>query len=301
MEKRFTNVMSKVPQAVVVVTTAHYDEDANSSLKRGMTCSSFTSCSLKPPIVSFSVRADSRMHGLLQVTKKFAINVLSANQVSLGFHFSKPAVDGVDQFSNIPHEHSDDNIPILRNACSVLKCTAHSVALIGDHNIWYGQVNYAHSNGLDMDPLLYYSRTYRTISDVTFMQAFEDTSLPFEDWTHQAHLRMAYNYIMEYGWEEAAAHIKRGIRKYNEQHKEKVKVGYHETITMFYVRQVAKAIQDYAVKDATFEDFIADSSNQFLTERHLLYEYYSDERINSKEAAQTYILPDKKQLPVLQQ
>ncbi len=64
-------------------------------------------------------------------------------------------------------------------------------------------------------------------------------------------------------------------------------------VAMFYIHQVANAIAD-SPKDATFEDFLA--RNEFLTDKQLLYEYYSDECINSREAAKTFILPDKKPL-----
>ena len=41
-----------------------------------------------------------------------------------------------------------------------------------------------------------------------FLQAFEDATLPFEDWSHEAHLRMAWNYIKQYGAEGAQPYIK---------------------------------------------------------------------------------------------
>ena len=41
-----------------------------------------------------------------------------------------------------------------------------------------------------------------------FIQAFEDATLPFENWTHEAHLRMAWNYITEYGKEKAMPFIR---------------------------------------------------------------------------------------------
>ena len=51
-------------------------------------------------------------------------------------------------------------------------------------------------------------RSFRAIGDEAFMKAFEDTTLPFEDWTHEAHIRMAFHYLQEYGRQDAEAHIK---------------------------------------------------------------------------------------------
>ena len=61
-------------------------------------------------------------------------------------------------------------------------------------------------------PLLFTSRlsrrSFRSVGDEMFMEAFEQRTLPFEQWTHEAHLRMAWNYIKEYGPEHAALKIK---------------------------------------------------------------------------------------------
>jgi flavin reductase (DIM6/NTAB) family NADH-FMN oxidoreductase RutF len=51
-------------------------------VKRGMTCSSFTSVSLHPPIISFTIQLHSRMHKLLETTRQFAANILSEQQVT---------------------------------------------------------------------------------------------------------------------------------------------------------------------------------------------------------------------------
>lgn len=51
-------------------------------------------------------------------------------------------------------------------------------------------------------------RSFRSVGDEIFIQAFEDATLPFEDWTHEAHLRMAWNYITEHGREGAIPHIR---------------------------------------------------------------------------------------------
>ena len=79
---------------VVVVTTG------NGVIKRGVTCSSFTSVSSIPPIISFCMKKPryyyiiiiymriydlifSRMHQLLLDTKRFAVHVLSEKQVHI--------------------------------------------------------------------------------------------------------------------------------------------------------------------------------------------------------------------------
>ena len=51
--------------------------------------------------------------------------------------------------------------PILRDTAAVLLCGHHSVNTIGDHHVWYGEVQHAYNNDSiqeRQEPLLYYAR-----------------------------------------------------------------------------------------------------------------------------------------------
>ena len=77
-ENDLRQVMQYVPQSVVVVSTRSQSDN----VLRGITCSSFTSVSLNPPIVSFCMQSPSRFHDLLSqssIPALFAVNVLSGN------------------------------------------------------------------------------------------------------------------------------------------------------------------------------------------------------------------------------
>ena len=52
------------------------------------------------------------------------------------------------------------------------------------------------------------NRNYPTEEDEKFMKAFESCELPFEQWSHQAHVRMSFNYILRFGREEATLLIR---------------------------------------------------------------------------------------------
>jgi len=64
--------------------------------------------------------------------------------------------------------------------------------------------------------------------------------------------------------------------------------GYHETVTQFYIHMIADAVSRSDDTDSTFSDFIETNN---LMDRQLLYEYYTDELINSDAAKLTYVLP----------
>ncbi|XP_013384985.1 uncharacterized protein LOC106154958 [Lingula anatina] len=292
---KLRSVMRLVPQPVVVVTTAAYDDKSHSWTKRGLTCSSFTSTSLEPPIVSVCVNNPSRFHNTLLQSNYFAVNVLAKNQIKLSVHFSTPAKDGVDQFGTVIHESGIKGTPLINGALAILQCKLHSVHQIGDHNVFYGELLETSTSAEIGEPMLYYRRKYRTIGDEVFMHAFEDKTLPFEDWTHEAHLRMAWNYIREWGKEEAIPLIKKGIKEYNERHKHLISRGYHETITMFYINMISHAMEQSRGTETTFEDFI--HQHQYLTDKNLLFEYYSEQLLYTEDAAQRFKIPDKCRLP----
>ncbi|XP_070581199.1 uncharacterized protein [Ptychodera flava] len=289
LQRSFKNVMRRVPSPVVVVTTASYQDQ----ILRGMTCGSFTSVSFKPPIVSFCIQHPSHMHELLLQTKHFAINILSKNQAHYATRFAKPADESKDQLQSIPYEEGINGAPILADVAGVLECKLHDVHTVGDHHVWYGEV--LKTTELRDEPLLYFARTYRSVGDEVFMTAFEDTTLLFEDWTHAAHLRMAWNYIKEYGREKATPLIKTGIKKYNEQNKDKIVRGYHETLTVFFIHMVADAIKKCDHPDITFEEFI--EKQTYLSDKELLNRYYSPHIINSHRAKMMFEPPDKHELP----
>ncbi|XP_064607352.1 uncharacterized protein LOC135471863 isoform X2 [Liolophura sinensis] len=295
LQEKFRKAMSKVPQPVVVVSTAEFNENEGRWMRRGVTCASFTSVSLDPPVVSFCVNRTSRFHNILQKSKHFAINVLSCDQVQYGVHFSKPALEDKNQFESVPFEEGLEGVPVISGCSAVLECQAHAVHSVGDHQVWYGTVLRVLLHEHAQQSLLYFTSSYRSVGDEIFLKAFEDATLPFEEWTHEAHLRMAWNYITQFGKDGATPLIKKGILNYNEKNKDKIKTGYHETVTMFYIHLISDAIQTSGCQHETFEDFIA--NNSYLMERSLILNYYSPERIADQECRHRFMEPDKKALP----
>ncbi|XP_050391042.1 uncharacterized protein LOC126810107 isoform X1 [Patella vulgata] len=291
-EALFQSVMRKVPQAVVIVTSAKENKETGGWTKRGITCSSFTSVSFKPPMLSFCIHRHSRMHGLLQETEKFAVHVLAQDQIRQSLHFAKSWEEESCPFDTIPHVQNEEGLPIIMGSVAVLLCDTHSIHTVGDHHVYYGNLKHGSVSHSLQDPLLYFVRSFRSIGDQVFLQAFEDTTLPFEEWTHEAHLRMAWNYIKQYGKDKATQYIKLGIQKFNEKNLDKIKTGYHETITMFFIHLVTDAINS---KDMTFEEFI--HKNPHLQDNSLLFTYYSKEVLSSEAARHRFIQPDKKSLP----
>jgi len=138
------------------------------------------------------------------------------------------------------------------------------------------------------------SKGYKTQTDAEYMAAFEDQSLPFEEWTHEAHIRMAWKYITKYGVDKARPLVSQGIQKYNAVNQDKVERGYHETITQFYIHMIDLAVKTGGI-DATFDDFL--QNNAHLLRRDLIFDYYRSDCILSEKAKKELMLPDRKELP----
>ncbi|XP_014666403.1 PREDICTED: uncharacterized protein C1071.11-like isoform X2 [Priapulus caudatus] len=294
--KEFQAAMRSVPSPVVVVTAAEYDQNAKSWYKRGATCGSFSSMSMAPPIVSFNIRHPSRFHNLVKKTQKFTINVLTEDQAHLSLHFAKRCEESEDQFADVPHMVDAEGNVLLDDMVAIILCTAHGFHTVGDHYLWLGNVAHAW-HYKDAEPLLYWRRKYRSLGDETFIKAFEERTLPYEWWNHEAHLRMAWNYILEYGKEDAIPLVKTGIKNYNEKNKDKVRHthGYHETITMFYLEIINHSIRQQECSKQTFEEFI--DANKDLLDRQLPLKYYAENTLFSPEAKIKFVAPDKKPLP----
>ncbi|RUS32578.1 flavin reductase like domain-containing protein, partial [Jimgerdemannia flammicorona] len=288
-------VMRNVPQPVVVVTTCSPTDPTN---RRGITVSSFTSVSLHPqPLVSFCIRKPSRASTLLHASSLFVVHILSSLQVAQAMAFSSPADS---QFDNISfYVDPATKLPVLMGAVGAMHCRRERVIEVGDHELWIAGV-YKVEHGVggvmgvkeEAQPLLYHDRKYRSVGDQVFMRAFEDQTLNFGEWSHRAHVRMAWNYMRELGKEKAVPLIKHGIQKYNAANSQKIRTDFNETITSFYIEMIDKAIradQDHRIEHQSpaqdGDDFFAFLQRfPSLADRKLIYRYYSKETIKSEKA-----------------
>jgi hypothetical protein len=131
------------------------------------------------------------------------------------------------------------------------------------------------------------------MSDDEFMSALEATAFTRAEWTHEAHVRMAWLYITRFPTAEALERVRTGIQKLNASFGNST--GYHETITVTFVRLIGARL-------APGEDYSAfRERNPDLLERTLtaLLHYYTRDRLHSPEARAGFIEPDLEPLPVL--
>jgi flavin reductase (DIM6/NTAB) family NADH-FMN oxidoreductase RutF len=102
----------------------------------GVTANSFSSVSLDPPLVLWSVSVNSRKHQGMTEAKNYAINVLSKSQNEIALKFSgKP-----EPIFNLDTASGLGDVPLIENAVAVFECERHLVYKGGDHSIILGLV-----------------------------------------------------------------------------------------------------------------------------------------------------------------
>ena len=135
-----------------------------------------------------------------------------------------------------------------------------------------------------------------TDADTLFLRAFEECTLPFEKWHHRAHLKVAYLYLRMFRFDQALVRARENIRRYNAATNtpETLERGYHETITVAWMRLVEFTLQEYGPAPSA-DEFL--EAQEHLLNRKALRFFYSRERIVSWKAKAEFVEPDLTPFP----
>lgn len=115
----------------VCVVTAHTDEGPF-----GITINSFTSVSLKPPLVLWCLDRTSDRHNAFAAADRFAVHMLPAEDREMSDRFAW----GVCRLSSDEFDSSSAEPPRLKNALTRLDCVATERIVMGDHLTIVGAV-----------------------------------------------------------------------------------------------------------------------------------------------------------------
>ena len=155
-EASFRQVLARFATGVVVVTGMTPEGPA------GLTCQSFSSLSLDPPLVVLSTARTSKTWPRIESTGRFAVNVLGDDQRELSEGF---AVSGGDKFEGVGWRAGALGNPLLDGAIAHLECDVHAVHDGGDHVLVLGRVRALEAPGLEeRAPLVYFRSGYRTLA-----------------------------------------------------------------------------------------------------------------------------------------
>ncbi|WP_235857170.1 flavin reductase family protein [Occultella glacieicola] len=155
--RRFRDALGHYASGITVVT----GHDSREPL--GFTCQSFSSVSLDPPLVSFSVMKTSTTYPRIAPTGRFAVNVLARDQMDLSAQFARSATD---KWAGVEWRPSAAGDPLLGGALLWIDCELWAEHDAGDHLIVLGRVvELVEHEGPAQEPLVFFRGRYRHLGD----------------------------------------------------------------------------------------------------------------------------------------
>jgi flavin reductase (DIM6/NTAB) family NADH-FMN oxidoreductase RutF len=149
----FRKALGAFPTGVCLATTV-----GPAGRPEGLTINSFSSVSLAPPMILWSLARSATSAPVFRDVEHFAISVLSAHDHDVSSHFARPADDKFGRFVERfrPGRHG---IPLLADAVATFECRCCHRYYGGDHVLLVGAVeHYAYSP--ERAPLVFHRGRY---------------------------------------------------------------------------------------------------------------------------------------------
>ncbi|MGB8128748.1 MAG: hypothetical protein WCG81_03055 [Candidatus Angelobacter sp.] len=124
---------------------------------------------------------------------------------------------------------------------------------------------------------------------LTLVNRLERCLMGKEEFHHRDHLAVATAYLYAADFEMAMDRMRSSLKRFAAHHR--VTGLYHETLTRFWLIQVERHLD----RSECLEQSVKKVQDQ-LSSKNLAFEYYSRERIESKEAREAWLKPDLKEL-----
>lgn len=154
--REYRHALGCFPTGVAIITTIDAQGKAS-----GLTCNSFSSVSLDPPLVLWSLRKQSSSIDIYKNTKAFAINVLAGDQGELSGRFATSSIP--DKFEGIDFETGYAGVPLINDCVARFHCRMHQQHDAGDHIIFIGRVERFERVRED-DPLVFCKGAYMMVT-----------------------------------------------------------------------------------------------------------------------------------------
>ncbi|MDT4937011.1 MAG: 3-hydroxy-9,10-secoandrosta,3,5(10)-triene-9,17-dione monooxygenase reductase component [Pseudonocardiales bacterium] len=142
----FRRILGHFCTGVVIVTASDGD------IPVGMTCQSFSSLSLDPPLVMFSAARTSTSWPRIRRAGSFAVNILAGDQQALCRTF---AVSGAEKFATVRWSPGLLGAPLIDGCLARIECRLETVVPGGDHDIVIG-APLAMDEDPSREPLLFF-------------------------------------------------------------------------------------------------------------------------------------------------
>jgi len=125
----------------------------------GITVNSFSSLSLEPPLILWSLANSTPSFNCFGTGDPFVVNVLAADQEAVAMKFAQSGADKFDGVETLPGAHG---VPIIPDCVAYLECIVDARHPGGDHDIIVGLVNRVFNFG--KTPLLFHGGAFHSLS-----------------------------------------------------------------------------------------------------------------------------------------
>ena len=127
----------------------------------GITANSFSSLSLDPPLIVWSLRLNARSFTTFKNALRFAVNILAQDQVDISNRF---ASSGIKRFDGVSYVPGLGGVPLIDGCVSYLECSLEAAYPGGDHVLFVGRVERIQLH--DRQPLAYGSGGYLAVQSL---------------------------------------------------------------------------------------------------------------------------------------
>jgi flavin reductase (DIM6/NTAB) family NADH-FMN oxidoreductase RutF len=154
--KEFRRALGSFPTGVAIITMRGPNGEPV-----GLTCNSFSSVSLEPPLVLWSLRKASKSIEIFRASKSFAIHVLAEDQDQLSQRFATSSI--ANKFEGVASSTGYDELPLIDNCVARFQCSMFAQHEAGDHVIFIGKVE-QFEVVREEDPLVFYKGAYMMLT-----------------------------------------------------------------------------------------------------------------------------------------
>lgn len=173
--RAYRDALGSFPTGVAVITTI--DDQGNPA---GLTCNSFSSVSLDPPLVSWALRLKSTSLETFRRATTFAINILAEDQKQLSARFASSSLTAGEKFRGVAWTPGHCGLPVIDDCVATFECNTYAQHVAGDHILFLGQV-VCFDAGPRQDSLVFYKGAYmmltRSLHDVAVSGRVDSTEL----------------------------------------------------------------------------------------------------------------------------
>lgn len=146
-QRALRNALGAFPTGVTVITAC--DEPRDSLV--GLTVNSFSSVSLDPPLVLWSLSGKSPNLNVFLPGRLHVIHVLADGQKDMAYQFANPRSD---KYAGVDYKLTETfRAPVIEACSARFYCEVHQVLEGGDHHIILARV--LHYDTTDLPPLLF--------------------------------------------------------------------------------------------------------------------------------------------------